>query len=66
VRRDLADRVTEAEASFGLLNGYAAWNGNDPAPPDDSAWADGGFTPRGSRLGMAANDGGFVPESHGA
>jgi hypothetical protein len=55
---DLAAKVLDSEASFGLLSGYAGWDGHDPAPTDDSAWADGGFAPKGSpqtpRVGPAA------------
>jgi hypothetical protein len=43
VLQDLAERVLESESSFGLLDGYAGWDGAEPQPPDDSAWADGGF-----------------------
>jgi hypothetical protein len=33
----------ESEASFGLLGGYASWDGAEPLPEDDSAWAGGGY-----------------------
>jgi hypothetical protein len=46
VQQDLAARVLESEASFGLLGGYAHWDGAEPEPPDDSLWRDGGFTPQ--------------------
>jgi hypothetical protein len=48
VFRDLAARVLDSEASFGLLGGYAAWDGNDPEPEDDSVWAGDGFDPHGA------------------
>ena len=46
VLQDLAATVLDSEASFGLLSGYAAWDGAEPQPPDDSEWADGGFDPK--------------------
>ena len=45
--RALAGHVLVAEASFGLLGGYAAWDGAEPPPVDDSAYADGGFRKKG-------------------
>lgn len=41
---DLARTALEADAAFGLLNGYSTWDGHDPTPEDDSLWADGGFS----------------------
>lgn len=38
VLRRLADAALESEAAFGLLTGYAAWDGEDPAPPAEEAW----------------------------
>ena len=49
--RALADHVLVAEASFGLLSGYATWDGAEPPPVDDSAWADGGFRKEKGGLG---------------
>ena len=49
--RALADHVLVAEASFGLLSGYAAWDGAEPPPVDDSVWADGGFRTQKGGLG---------------
>ena len=49
--RALADHVLLAEASFGLLGGYATWDGAEPPPVDDSAWADGGFRKEKGGLG---------------
>ena len=44
--QDLAARVLLSESSFGLLGGYAYWDGVEPQPEDDSLWADGGFDPK--------------------
>jgi hypothetical protein len=41
----LAQAVSRSEACFGLFGPYAAWDGADPDPEQDSAWADGGFNP---------------------
>jgi hypothetical protein len=49
--RALADHVLVVEASFGLLSGYATWDGAEPPPVDDSAWADGGFRTQKGGLG---------------
>ena len=43
---ELADKVLQAEACFGLLGGYSAWNGEEPEALDDSLWAAGGFSPK--------------------
>jgi hypothetical protein len=51
--RALADHVLVAEASFGLLSGYATWDGAEPPPVDDSGWADGGFRKQKGGLGNA-------------
>ena len=51
VLRALADHVLVAEASFGLLGGYATWDGAEQPPVDDSAWADGGFRQQRGGLG---------------
>lgn len=32
----LAQAALDTEAAFGLLNGYAAWDGKDPEPPTDA------------------------------
>jgi hypothetical protein len=47
--RALAGAVIHSEATFGLFGGYAGWDGADPEPEDDSAWADGGFDPDSGR-----------------
>jgi hypothetical protein len=49
VLQDLAARVLESESSFGLLGGYAGWDGAEPQPSNDSKWADGGFDPKKGR-----------------
>ncbi len=67
VLQDLAARVLESESSFGLLGGYAGWDGAEPPPADDSEWADGGFDPKVSqrrprddpRTGQAGAHGGY-------
>ncbi|WP_406831719.1 hypothetical protein ABEG17_02570 [Pedococcus sp. KACC 23699] len=69
VLQDLAARVLESESSFGLLGGYAGWDGAEPPPADDSEWADGGFDPKVSqrkprddpRTGQAGAFGGAGP-----
>jgi hypothetical protein len=69
VLQDLAARVLESEASFGLLGDTSTgMDGAEPQPPDDSPWASHGFDPhvgqmdprndpRGGR-GFAAGGGG--------
>lgn len=37
----LASAVLASEAAFGLLNGYAGWDGAEPEAPDDTAPEDG-------------------------
>ena len=44
-KRQLADHVVLAEASFGLFGGYAAWDGADPEPPEE-AWVEDEFGQR--------------------
>jgi hypothetical protein len=69
VLQNLAVRVLESESSFGLLSGYAGWDGAEPQPSDDSEWADGGFNPKVSlrkprddpRTGQAGAYGGYGP-----
>lgn len=41
----LAQRAVLAEAAFGLLAGYAAWDGLDPEP-EPQPWAEDGFGER--------------------
>ena len=38
VLRRLADAALVSEAAFGLLSGYAAWDGLDPEPPPEQDW----------------------------
>jgi hypothetical protein len=38
VLRRLADLALVSEAAFGLLTGYAAWDGRDPEPPTEEEW----------------------------
>jgi hypothetical protein len=46
VLKSLAAAVLDSEASFGLLGGYASWDGAEPQPADHPDWADGGFNPQ--------------------
>lgn len=45
VLQDLAASVLGAEASFGLLGGYAQWDGAEPQASDGSAYEGDGFDP---------------------
>ena len=47
--QSLATELITTEAVFGLFAGYAAWDGQDPEPEDDSAWGDAGFNPDSGR-----------------
>jgi hypothetical protein len=47
--RSLANELIATDAVFGLFGGYAEWDGADPEPEDDSAWADAGFNPDSGR-----------------
>ncbi|HET8765868.1 MAG TPA: hypothetical protein VFM86_00940 [Pedococcus sp.] len=47
--RSLSRVVVASDACFGLFGRYAAWDGKDPEPEDDSAWADAGFNPDSGR-----------------
>jgi hypothetical protein len=49
VQQSIAAAVLQAEASFGLLGGYQAWDGQDPQPESEGAWADAGFDPDSGR-----------------
>lgn len=46
VLQSLAAAVLDSEPSFGLLGGYASWDGAEPQTPDHPDWADGGFDPQ--------------------
>ena len=48
----LSQGVIASEASFGLFGRYAAWDGADPEPEDQSAWADAGFNPDSGRWSL--------------
>jgi hypothetical protein len=48
----LSQGVTGTEASFGLFGRYAAWDGADPEPEAESAWADAGFNPDSGRWSL--------------
>lgn len=71
--RRLAQAALDAEAAFGHLNGYAAWDGRDPEPPTDeqlekdfgTRWHDARLNPGatwgqaiGPSEGFGAGDGG--------
>jgi hypothetical protein len=45
----LSHAVVHRDATFGLFAQYAAWDGADPEPEDDSLWADAGFNPDSGR-----------------
>lgn len=49
----LSQAVIHSEACFGLFGRYAAWDGADPEPEDESAWADAGFDPDSGRWNVA-------------
>jgi hypothetical protein len=51
----LSQAVIHSEACFGLFGRYAAWDGADPEPEDQSAWADAGFNPDSGRWNIARN-----------
>ena len=47
--------VIHSEACFGLFGRYAAWDGADPEPEDQTAWANAGFNPDSGRWNIARN-----------
>jgi hypothetical protein len=47
----LSQAVIHSEGCFGLFGRYAAWDGADPEPEDESVWADAGFNPKVGRWG---------------
>ena len=53
----LSQGVIHSEACFGLFGRYAAWDGADPEPEDESAWADAGFNPDSGRWNIARKTG---------
>lgn len=48
----LAEELLTTDAVFGLLAGYAEWDGVDPEPEDHSRWADAGFNPDSGRWNL--------------
>ncbi|QGN58797.1 hypothetical protein [Nostocoides sp. HKS02] len=46
VARRLADAALSAESSFGLLGGYAGWDGSSPGEPEGAGPNDGFFPKR--------------------
>lgn len=61
-RHTLADAVVASEAAFGLLGGYAAWDGADPVPADTGV-ANGGEHVAGGADPAAL--GTYLAQSHG-
>lgn len=55
----LAAAVIHSEECFGLFGLYAGWDGKDPEPEDDSAWADAGFDPDSGRWNPTRKTPGF-------
>ena len=49
----LAQAVIHSEACFGLFGRYAGWDGADPEPEPEGAWADAGFNPDSGRWNPA-------------
>jgi hypothetical protein len=49
----LSQAVIHSEACFGLFGQYAAWDGADPDPVDESAEAEAGSNPFGGRWNSA-------------
>lgn len=47
--QDLAHGVITSEAVSGLCGGYGDWDGADPQPEPEGAWAEGGFNPDSGR-----------------
>lgn len=64
VLRALADAVLRAEAAFGLLAGYAAWDGSDPEPRDSGV--DHGGTGARESLGVEVNTARELARIHAA
>lgn len=48
----LSQAVIDSEACFGLFGRYAAWDGVDPTPEGESAWAEAGFNPDSGRWSL--------------
>lgn len=49
----LSQAVIHTEACFGLFGRYAAWDGADPEPEEEGAWAEAGFNPDSGRWNLA-------------
>lgn len=49
----LAEELLTTDAVFGLLAGYAEWDGVDPEPKDHSGSADAGFNPDSGRWNLS-------------
>jgi hypothetical protein len=66
----LSRAVIHTEACFGLFGRYAAWDGADPEPEDDSAWANDGFNPDSGRWSLdrrtGRDDSGVIHGAGGA
>ena len=45
----LSHAVIHSDACFGLFGRYAGWDGADPQPEPEGAWADAGFNPDSGR-----------------
>ncbi len=65
----LSQAVIDSDACFGLFGPYAHWDGADPEPVDQSAWADAGFNPDSGRWNIArsvpGNDDGIASSAGG-
>jgi hypothetical protein len=65
----LSQAVVESDATFGLFTRYVDWDGAEPEPADDSAWAAAGFNPDSGRWNTArgpGRDATGLPHSGGA
>ena len=49
----LSHAVVHSDACIGLVGRYAAWDGADPEPEDESLWADAGYNPDSGRWNPA-------------
>jgi hypothetical protein len=61
----LAKQLVATDAVFGLFTGYAEWDGADPEPEDDSAWAEAGFSPDGRWTERSGSGQGGSPKNPG-
>ena len=53
----LSQAVVESDATFGLFTRYVDWDGVEPEPSDDSAWADAGYNPDSGRWNTSRGTG---------